>query len=134
MEYLCCHVTYPFLLTSFYLFMIFGPLCTCLRRISSFGNVALAGEWSRIPLQWLSGRRLRTTVLETVSFTFGRGSRQLSPPFSTTFFIPNYDKIKYYLLGGGDISHGGLFQRILLSRICRVPQVIWGTPIYAGYL
>ena len=50
------------------------------------------------------------------------------------FFIPNSDKIEYYLLKGTDISHGGLFQRILLIRTYRVPQVIWGTPIYAGYL
>ena len=41
-------------------------------------------------------RRLWTTVLGTMSFTFGRGGRRLSPFFSMMFFIFNFDKIKYY--------------------------------------
>ena len=62
-----------------------------------------------VSLQWLSGRRLRTTVFGTVSFTFGKGAGGCPSPFSTTFLIYNSDKIEYYLLGGGDISHDRLF-------------------------
>ncbi|KAH9659674.1 polygalacturonase [Citrus sinensis] len=43
--------------------MIFGSLCACSRCHSSFENVARSGKWSRVRLQGLSGRQLRTIVL-----------------------------------------------------------------------
>ena len=54
--------------------------------------------------------------------------------FRYDILILNSDKIEYYTLRGGDISHGGLFQRVLLHPICRVPRLIRGTSSYVGYL
>ena len=96
MGYLSCHVVYFYgcsLSLPFTFFVIFGSLCACLGIKKVFAAyLILLGTWRALksgPEYLSSGclvRGLGTTVLRTISFTFGRGSRQLSSLFSIIFW------------------------------------------------
>ena len=143
MQYLSCHVAYLLWLLTipFQAFHVFLPFYDFWAVMCMLGNqegvrgISYPLEtWHALesgPRYLCSGcrvRRLRTTVLGTKSFTFGRGSRWLSPLFQYDVLILNFEKSKYYPSRGGDISHGGCFSEDFFE------SDLLGISSYTGYL
>lgn len=120
-------------------FMIFGPLYVCLGSKKAFtAYLFFLGAWRMLesgPRYLISDclkRRLRTTVLGTTSFSFGRGDKRPSPLFQYDILLFNSNKIKCYPSSDWDVSHDRLFRELssfTSNLICRVPRV----SSYAGY-
>ena len=132
----------PFLtlLRPFTFFVIFGPLRACLEIKKAFAAyLILLGTWCALESGsgYLSSgclvRGLRTTVLRTLSFTFDRGGRRLSPLFSTMFWYLILIKSNIILQAMEAFLIADFFRGFFLNLICWVPQVIRDTSSYVGY-
>ena len=127
----------PFLalLRPFTFFVIFGPLCACLEIKKAFAAyLIILGMWRTLensPGYLSSGclvRRLRTTVLRTVAFSFGRGGRRLSPLFSTMFWYLILTKLNIILQAMETFLMANFFRGFFSE------SDLLGTSSHTGYL